>query len=85
MQKDGSDSVKIANRPIPCGKVGLFDGHREPSCLRRFAGALDAHGRYINGAHAKTLRGEPDAVAAVAIAGTRILQPGIRRRDCARK
>src|SRR5208283_5035338 len=73
MQKDGSDCVKLAYRPSPCGEVGLFDGHCQAGRLRRFAGALHADGREINGGDAKTLSGEPDAVAAIAISGNKNL------------
>src|SRR5208283_3085933 len=73
MQKNGSDSVKLAERPTPSGQVGLFDDHRQSGRLRRFAGALHADGRKINGCDAKTLSGEPDAVAAIAISGNKNL------------
>jgi len=71
MQKDAGNSVKLAKRPIPCGKVGLFDGHCQSGRLRRFAGALYADGRKINGGDLEALPGEPNAVAAIAVAGNK--------------
>src|SRR5208283_1928000 len=67
MQKDGYNSVKLANRPSPLGEVGLFDGHCKAGRLCRFAGARDSDGRKISGGDLEALLGEPDAVATIAI------------------
>src|SRR5208337_580856 len=73
MQKDGGDGVKLAKRPSPCGQVGLFDGHCQSGRLRRLEGSLYADGRKIHCGDLEALSGEPDAIAAIAIAGNKNL------------
>src|SRR5208283_5864393 len=67
---------EIGDGPSPGGKVGLFDGHREACRVSRFARALHADGRKIHGADLEALPGEPETVAAVAIARNKNLAAG---------
>ena len=76
MLKDGGDAIKLGNRPSSIGKISLFDGHRQSGRLLRFARARYANGRKINSADAKTLPGEPEAIATVTIAGNKYLAAG---------